>query len=133
MHRYATWMPYQRAQAEKAAPAGPSALEPGSDEAIEQEIVAKGLTAPRLTPADIQEAIVGETYTRLDGTTTTICLLTLANGFTVTGESACVSAENFDQEIGCQIAYKNAVGKVWMLEGYLLAQRLHIIAQAASE
>lgn len=106
-----------------------SALEPASDEIIEQEIVDAGLTAPRLTPADIQAVIVDETYTRLDGTTTTICLLKLANGFTVTGESACVSAENFDQEIGCQIAYKNAVGKVWALEGYLLAQRLYLATQ----
>lgn len=54
----------------------------------------------------------------------TFCVLVLANGFTVTGESACVSADNFNAEIGCQIARENAVNKIWMLEGYLLKQEL---------
>lgn len=53
----------------------------------------------------------------------TFCVLTLKNGFTVTGESACVSAENFDAEIGRKIARKDALDKMWPLEGYLLAQR----------
>lgn len=46
------------------------------------------------------------------------------NGFTVTGESACASPENFDAEIGRKIARQNAVNKIWMLEGYLLKQKL---------
>lgn len=48
----------------------------------------------------------------------------LRNGFTVTGESACASPENFDAEICRKIARENAVQKIWMLEGYLLKQRL---------
>ncbi|WP_249451677.1 Gp49 family protein, partial [Escherichia coli] len=44
--------------------------------------------------------------------------------FTVTGESACASPENFDAEIGRKIARQNAVNKIWMLEGYLLKQKL---------
>ena len=51
--------------------------------------------------------------------------MTLKNGFTVTGESACVSPENFDQEIGQKLAFENARNKVWVLEGYLLKQKLH--------
>ncbi|MBL1518056.1 hypothetical protein ELD49_31110, partial [Klebsiella pneumoniae] len=54
----------------------------------------------------------------------TFCVMVLRNGFTVTGESACASPENFDPEIGRKIARENAVNKIWMLEGYLLKQRL---------
>ncbi|WP_249821492.1 Gp49 family protein, partial [Escherichia coli] len=54
----------------------------------------------------------------------TFCVLVLRNGFTVTGESACASQENFDAEIGRKIARQNAVNKIWMLEGYLLKQKL---------
>lgn len=55
----------------------------------------------------------------------TFCVLVLKNGFTVTGESACASQENFDAEIGRKIARENAINKVWMLEGCLLKQQLH--------
>lgn len=57
--------------------------------------------------------------------TLTFCVLTLENGFTVTGESACVSPENFDAEIGKKIAFQNAREKIWLLEGYLLKERLY--------
>jgi hypothetical protein len=109
------------------------------DSAIEQEIVAKGLTAPRVTPADIEANIVsthyftaGEAVTALDRgfapeplLLLTFCVLVLRNGFTVTGESACASPENFDAEVGRKIARANAVNKVWPLMGYELKQRLH--------
>nr|WP_237073141.1 Gp49 family protein [Providencia stuartii] len=55
----------------------------------------------------------------------TFCVLVLKNGFTVTGESACASPENFDAEIGRKIARQNAVNKIWALEGYLLKQKIH--------
>ena len=93
--------------------------------AIEQQIQAKGLNAPRLTPADIDSKILGADYHRFNGTTVTICCLYLENGFTVTGESACASPENFDDEIGSNIARNNDREKIWQLEGYLLRQRLH--------
>lgn len=96
-----------------------------NEEDIEQEIIAKGKTAPRLTPGDIDATIVDEDYHVFPGTTLTICCLHLRNGFTVTGESASASRENFDREIGRKIARENARGKIWSLEGYLLRQRLH--------
>lgn len=96
-----------------------------SEQQLEQEIQAKGLTAPRITPDHIDACIVNEQYHVFDGTTVTICLLTLPNGFTVTGESACASPENFDAEIGRKIARANAREKIWALEGYLLKQQLH--------
>jgi hypothetical protein len=97
-----------------------------SEQCIEQEIIAKNLTAPRLTPGHIDECIVGESYHVFDGTQTTVCLLTLKNGFTVTGESACASPANFNAELGQKISRENAREKIWALEGYLLKQRLYL-------
>lgn len=54
----------------------------------------------------------------------TFCVLVLRNGFTVTGESACVSPENFDAELGRKIARQKAVEKIWPLMGYELCSRL---------
>ncbi|WP_439547844.1 Gp49 family protein [Falsiroseomonas sp.] len=92
--------------------------------ATEAEIVAKGLTAPRLTPDQIDGAIAAEAYHVFPGTTLTVCCLTLRNGFCVTGESAAASPENFDQAIGRRIARENARAKIWALEGYLLREFL---------
>jgi hypothetical protein len=95
-----------------------------SEQAIEQEIQAKGLNAPRLTPEHIDAQIVSEAYHVFPGTTTTVCCLKLRNGFTVIGESAAVSAENFDEQIGRTVACNDARRKVWRLEGYLLREKL---------
>lgn len=117
------------------------------DSGIEQEIQAKGKIAPRITPADIDANIASEHYfTAMDGVVghadspgivagtpvnspldlLTFCVLVLRNGFTVTGESACASLENFDAEIGKKIARVNAVQKIWPLMGYQLKQRLYV-------
>lgn len=95
---------------------------------VEQEISDKGLNAPRVTPAMIDAAIVGEDYYVFPGTTVTVACLKLRNGFTVTGESACASPENFDQELGRKIARDNARSKIWALEGYALRERLQCLA-----
>ena len=124
-----------------------------NDQQIESEIQSKGLTAPRITPEDIEANIVSEHYfTALQGARQacldsiadiggpepihvknplrpelgllTFCVLTLRNGFTVTGESACASPKNFDAEIGRKIARENAINKVWPLMGYELKCRL---------
>jgi hypothetical protein len=101
-------------------------MEPLSDEALEQRVEAAKPTAPRITKEHIQSLIVDETYTRLEGTNTTVCRLELANGFCVVGiNNGPVSAANYNQEIGCEYAYKGAVEQIWPLEGYLLAERLH--------
>lgn len=186
---FASWMPYQKGQAAKTEalefkvdvltgmhpPHGQAAkVAQGGCDAIEQEIQAKGLTAPRVTPADIEANIASEHYfTAADGAKfnflledhqnagereacrrlierlpvmsysaasrdagslartpaplelLTFCVLVLRNGFTVTGESACASPENFDAELGRKIARQNAVAKIWPLMGYELKQRLH--------
>lgn len=115
------------------------------DQAIESEIQAKGLTAPRVTPQRIEDVIASEHYfTAANGAAhssavnvipadgapvdplclLTLCVLVLQNGFTVTGESACASPENFDAELGRKISRKHATDKIWVLEGYVLRQRL---------
>lgn len=91
---------------------------------LEKEINKKGLNAPRLTPALIDKTIKEVEYHVFQNTCLTVCCMTLKNGFTVTGESACASPENFNKEIGEKIAYDNARNKIWALEGYLLKQRL---------
>lgn len=93
------------------------------DAAIEAEIQAKGLNAPRLTPAHIDSVIVRAEYHVFDSVLT-VCVLTLKNGYKVTGESACASPENFNAELGAKIARDNARGKIWALEGYLLRSKL---------
>jgi hypothetical protein len=115
---------------------------------IEQEIQARASVAPRVTPADIEAEIASEHYfTAADGYRSapcfdpngqptdclpppaplellTFCVLVLRNGFTVTGESACASPQNFDAEIGRKIARQNAVNKIWPLLGFRLRDRL---------
>ena len=116
------------------------------EQQIEQEIQSKNLNAPRLTPDHINSVIQSvHFFTAGDGaygyqtrdetvdTATypealnllTFCVITLKNGFTVTGESACASPENFNAEIGKKIAYDNAREKIWLLEGYLLKEKLN--------
>lgn len=92
---------------------------------VEEMVQEKELEAPRLTPKDIDNTIESVSYHVFEGTTVTICLIQLTNGFTVTGESACASLENFDEEIGQRIAYEEARGKIWQLEGYLLKEKIH--------
>ena len=117
-----------------------------NDQTIEAQIQAKGKTAPRVTPADIEaniksvhffvasDAIQQQNAVHecddsgwLLGSTQllTFCVIQLRNGFTVTGESACASPENFDAEIGRNIARQNAVQKIWPLLGFALKERLH--------
>lgn len=96
-----------------------------NEQQIEHEIQRKGLTAPRLEPAQIDRAIAGEDYHVFAGSQLTVCCLTLRNGFTVIGESACASPANFDAELGRKIARNKARDKIWELEGYLLKERLH--------
>lgn len=122
-----------------------------NDQAIEQEIQAKGLTAPRVTPDDVEANIDSEHYfiaadavdSKLNATSIhhgdcegfiptslellTFCVLVLRNGFTVTGESACASRENFDAEVGRKIARQNAVAKIWPLMGYELRSKLSVV------
>lgn len=84
-------------------------------------------TAPRVTDQRIESVIAKEQYYVFPGTTLTVCALTLVNGYTLTGESACVSMDNFDAALGRAYARERAVQKIWELEGYALRERLAVI------
>ena len=105
----------------------------GADDAIgiEQEIVAKGLTAPRVTPEliDAMMARVVYRHAGFHGTTSIVVAAFLDGEFYLgCGHSACVSKENFDPEIGFKnakaSAEKLARDKLWELEGYALRNAL---------
>lgn len=108
---FCTWMPFQRGQAKAQDAVAATASEKAN--------------APRVSLARIHSLVKSETFTLLPNGRTTVCQLTLENGFTVEGQSACVSIKAYDKEVGQQIARDNAIEAIWLLEGYLLAQRLH--------
>ena len=112
-----------------------------SDAGIERLIQAKGKTAPRVMPADVEANIRAETYfTAFDGFMAddrdmtmqdadalkllTFCVLVLRNGFTVTGEAYCADPAKFNAETGRKIARENAVQKIWTLMYYELRTKL---------
>lgn len=97
---------------------------PLNEAAVEKEIQDKGLNAPRLSPDKIDAQIASEAYHVFPGTTLTVCALTLKNGFSVIGESAAASPENFNADLGKKIARDNARNKIWAFEGYTLRNAL---------
>lgn len=92
--------------------------------AVEQKIQEKGLTAKRVTPDMLDAEITDKQFHVFEGSCLTVCCLTLKNGFTVTGESACASPENYDSEIGESVAFGNARAKIWPLLGFRLRDEL---------
>ncbi len=95
-----------------------------NEAAVEAEIQAKGLNAPRLNPAHIDGQIEAEAYYVFPGTSLTVCALTLKNGFQVVGKSAPASPANFNAELDKKIARDDARNQIWALEGYRLRSHL---------
>jgi len=98
------------------------------DGAIEQEIVAKGKTAPRVKPGDLDAEIKVVEFVKFisgGGQVLRWCVITTQNGFAVTGRpSASVSPENDDQDIGEKVAFENAKNELWPLLGFRLRDKL---------
>ena len=92
-----------------------------NDQQLEAAIAAQ--PHEKVTKEGMEARIKSTEYMVLPNSTVTICNITLENGFSVRGESACVDPRNFNMEVGRQIAYRDAFGKLWQLEGYLLAER----------
>lgn len=93
--------------------------------------------APRITEEDVNDFVASEVYFTAgkaaealnlplgkEAQCMTICVMTLKNGFVVTGESACASPENFNMGIGQQIARRNAISKAWGHLGFQLCSEL---------
>lgn len=102
------------------------------DAAIEAQVKAKGLdVAPRVTKEQIDELMACVVYVggRVEQTTSTVVHAFLDGEFLLaSGHSACVSAENFDAELGFRMARGHAETKardqLWLLEGYALRKSL---------
>lgn len=81
---------------------------------------------PNPVTLDHIEAITKDAfYYQPHGSTLTVCMVRLPNGFIVTGASACADPAQFNAELGRQLALSDARRQVWPLEGYRLRQRLH--------
>lgn len=120
-----------------------------SDDKISEERIASTAVAPRVTLGELETNIASVHYfTAAEGDEAhriknepddykamtpapqslkllTLCVLVLQNGFTVIGKSACASPENFNPELGKDLAYANAKNQIWELMGYSLRERLH--------
>jgi hypothetical protein len=88
----------------------------------ERDATLENRPAARVTPESIQAKIAEIEF--IHHGLLTICVLILQNGFSVRGESACASPENYNEALGERLAYDDAFRKIWPLEGYLLKQRL---------
>lgn len=87
------------------------------------------MTPNKVTIQSILDKVKAVRYTLLDDGRTTICQLTLENGYTVLGQASVVDIANFDLAKGQKFAFDDAVRQVWPLEGYLLAEMLHLDRQ----
>ena len=124
-----------------------------SDQQIEQEIQAKGKTAPRVTPADIEANIASEHYfTAADGAKIsehgntrdygtlpaplgllTFCVLVLRNGHTVTGEAYCQDPSKNDPAVGRASAREVAIEKLWPMVVYAAREKLTLTAASDTD
>ncbi|MBY0237660.1 MAG: hypothetical protein K2W93_21955 [Burkholderiaceae bacterium] len=122
-----------------------------TDQEIEQEIQAKGLTAPRITPDEVEASIASESYfTAADGirgasvgkpgasllpeyvtfegsphSHITICVLVMRNGTKIVGvNEGPVSSANFNADMGRKMAREKATDQIWPLLGYELRSKL---------
>lgn len=86
-----------------------------------QDVIAS-MPYEKVTKDSIEAKIAKVDYMVLPDSTVTLCNITLKNGYSVRGESACVDPRNFNIDIGKGLSYKQAFDKIWPLEGYLLAE-----------
>lgn len=96
-----------------------------SEAETEKMVQATNPTSNRLRPEEIDRVIKIKQFYVFPGSQTTVCCLTLENGFTTIGYSGCIDPANFNQEIGEKVAFENARQAIWPLEGYLKKQRMY--------
>lgn len=72
----------------------------------------------KMTPEYIESLVASTTFLRHK--TLTLCVLELTNGTMVTGESNVIDPANYDSLIGKDMSRKDAVSKIWSLEGYAI-------------
>jgi ethanolamine transporter EutH len=100
----------------------------GNDEQVEKMCKELKTDAPRVSLEDLTNNIKDIEilkHVTKSGKIIRIALLETQCGYTVTGESVSVSAENDRPEIGTKVAIDNAKAKMWPLMGYHLSMKLH--------
>lgn len=97
---------------------------------VEQVIQSKNHVAPRSTPELLEDLVADIQYVLLPDRRSTLCCISLVNGFTVHGISSVVSAENYDQEVGRITSYKKAHQALKDTYGFLIAERRYQEKQA---
>lgn len=90
---------------------------------ISSMALVSALPERKLTKEFLESEIDEVGYKQLDETITH-CKIKTKSGFVFTGESACVDPNNFNEEIGKQVAYDNAFEKMWMPYGLWLHKAL---------
>ena len=98
------------------------------DKALETQIQDKGLTAPRISLADIEVNITDTEIVKhvsKSGQILRWAILTTVSGFAVVGKpSVALSAENDCADIGEALAIEYSTNELWPLMAYELKQRL---------
>lgn len=97
-------------------------------EVTEQELIERS-AYPRVTLDQLKANIVDERFVQHG--LVTICILTLANGFTVLGQSACAVPGNFKVDVGQRLARSDAENKIWALMGYELKSKVALVMNSA--
>lgn len=64
------------------------------------------------------------------GRETTVCLITLNNGFEIVGTSACVDVKDLDKAIGREWSEKMAMDKIEELDGLLRQEKSKVVQNA---
>ncbi len=83
------------------------------------------MSRDKVTEDYIESRIKEVRYIKDQSSTVTVCAITMVNGFSAIGYSACVDPKNFDEDKGKSIAYENAFNQLWPLEGYLLKEEMY--------
>lgn len=67
---------------------------------------------------ELKSRIASVEYTIVPETTMTICIIKMPSGFAIEGDSSCVNPDDFEQELGEQIAFEKAFDKLCTHEAY---------------
>ena len=73
----------------------------------------------------LEQYIVKKEFIRI-GQKTTICLLTIYNGFEIVGSSACLNKNKFNKELGELQAYENALQEFDKRFAFLEQDKYHL-------
>ena len=80
----------------------------------------------KVTFEDLENKNATVEYHRIGETTTVVCSLTLPSGFVVTGKAACLNPAEFDEQVGCELAYQEAMNALWELEAYRVKENAYL-------